>query len=229
MVVNLADQKPKLSEIHSSTLPQGSDSDSESEIELRSAHTSPETTTSEESDGTLVDTSTSTTPTPSLLGEGDLDTTKGHSQLPVGTLPLADKDPPENPQEKNPPPGPSGAKGPTFTTSEDNSDNLPGPRDKETVTTPPSKELEHEVTTPPSYHREDSPTDYLPKDNSEAPVDSEDVSVVPPTYKSQRVPQMTLSLDSGWDRQLIYQIKTKRDIGGWIENQKGDIQLTLKH
>ena len=86
MVVNLADQKPKPSETHSSTFPQ--DSDSDSEIELRSTHTSPETITSEELDGTLVDTSTSTTPTPSLLGEGDLDSTEGHSQLPVGTLPL---------------------------------------------------------------------------------------------------------------------------------------------
>ena len=90
VVVNLVDQRPKQSETHSSTFPQDSDSDSESEIELRSAHTSPETTTSDESDGTLVDTSTSTTPTLPLLGEGDLDSTKGHSQLSVGTLPLTD-------------------------------------------------------------------------------------------------------------------------------------------
>ena len=55
MVVNLADQKPKPSETHSSTFLQ--DSDSDSKIELRSTHTSPETTTSDESDGTLVDTS----------------------------------------------------------------------------------------------------------------------------------------------------------------------------
>ena len=134
------DQKPKPSETHSSTFPQDSDSDSESEIELRSTHISPETTTSEELDGTLVHTSTSTTPTPSLLGEGDLDSTKGHSQLLAGTLPLMDKDPPENPQEEHPPPSPSGAEGPTFTPSEDNSDNPPGLRDKETMTTPPSEE-----------------------------------------------------------------------------------------
>ena len=93
MVVNLADQKPKPSETHSSTFPQDSDSDSESEIELRSTHTSPDTTTSEESDGTLVDTSSSTTPTPSLSGEGDLDSAEGHSQPIVGTLPLTDQDP----------------------------------------------------------------------------------------------------------------------------------------
>ena len=93
------DQWLKQSETHSSTFPQDSDSDSESEIELRSTHTSPETTTSDESDGTLVDISMSTTPTPSLLGEGDLDSTKGHSQLSVGTLPLTDKNPPKNLQE----------------------------------------------------------------------------------------------------------------------------------
>ena len=91
------DQKPKPSETLSSTFSQDSDSDSESEIELRSIHTSPETTTSEESDGTLVDTSMSPTLTPSLLGEGDLDYTEGHSQLLVGTLPLTDKDLPQNP------------------------------------------------------------------------------------------------------------------------------------
>ena len=112
MVVNLADQKPQPSETHNSTFPQDSGSESESKIELRCTHTSPETTTSEESDGTLVDTSTSTAPTPSLSGEGDLDSTKGHSQLPVGTLPLTDNNPPENPQEKDPPPCSSEAEGP---------------------------------------------------------------------------------------------------------------------
>ena len=98
MVVNLADQKPKPSETHSSTFPQDSDSDSESEIELRSTHTSPETTTSEELDGTLIDTSMSATPTPSLYGEGDLDSTEDHSQCLAGTLPLTDKDLPKNPK-----------------------------------------------------------------------------------------------------------------------------------
>ena len=188
MVVNLADQKPKPSETHSSTFPQDSDSDSESEIELRSTHTSPGTTTSEELDGTLVDTSTSATPTLSLLGEGDLDSTEGHSQLLVGTLPLTDKDPPENPQEKHLPPSPSGAEGPTFTSSEGNSDKPPGPRDKETVTTPLPEESEHVVTTPLFHHKENSPADYLPKDQPEAPLDFEGGSVVPPTVKSQSVP-----------------------------------------
>ena len=131
------DQKPKPSETHRSTFPQDSDSDFESEIELRSTHTSPETTTSEELDGTLVDTSTSTTPTPSLSGEGDLDSTEGHSQLPVGSLLLTDNNLPENPQEKDPPPGSSEVEGPNLTSTRDTSDNWPSPRDKETVTTPP--------------------------------------------------------------------------------------------
>ena len=90
------DQKPKPSEIHSSTFPQDSNSDSESETELRSTHTSPETTTSGELDGTLVDTSSSTTPSPSLSGEGDLDSTEGHSHPIGGTLPLTDQGPPDS-------------------------------------------------------------------------------------------------------------------------------------
>ena len=38
-----------------------------------------------------------------MSGEGDLDLTEGHSQLSVGTLPLTDKDPPEDPEDKSPP------------------------------------------------------------------------------------------------------------------------------
>ena len=143
------DQRPKQSETNSSTFPQDSDSDSESEIELRSTHTSPETTTSDELDGTLVDTSMSTTPTLSLSGEGDLDSTEGHSQLSVGTLPLMDKNPPKDPKEKNPPSGPS-VEGPTFDFSEDNPGNPP--RNVVTVTTPPPEKLEHVRSTPPSPH-----------------------------------------------------------------------------
>ena len=194
-------QKPKPSETHSSTFPQGSDSDSKSEIELRSTHTSPQTTTSEESDGNLVDTSLSTTPTPSLSREGDLDSTKGHSELLVGTLPLTDKGPPENPQEKHPPPSHSGAEGPTFTPSKNTSDNLPGLGDnfekkvqnfvkarEGTVTTPPPEESEHVVTTPPFHYREDSPADYPPKDQPEAPLGSEDSSVIPPVDRTHVPP-----------------------------------------
>ena len=94
-------------ETHSSTFPQDSDSDSESEIELRSTHTSPEITTSDDSDGTIVDSSTSPTPIQSLIGEGDLDPSEGQSQPLVGTLPLTEKDPPEKPKDKDPPPSSS--------------------------------------------------------------------------------------------------------------------------
>ena len=132
------DQRPKQSETHSSTFPQDSDSDSESEIELRSTHTSPETTTSDELDETLVDTSTSSTPTQSLSGGGDLDSTEGHSQLLVGTLPLTDKDPPESPEDKGPPPNPS-VEGLASGFSEINTGDLS--RDKKLATTPPSEKL----------------------------------------------------------------------------------------
>ena len=197
------DQKPKPSETHSSTFLKDSDldSDSESEIELRSSHTSPETTTSEESDGTLVDTSLSTTPTPSLLGEGDLDSTEGHPQLLVGTLPLTDKGLPENTQEKHPPPSPSGAEGPISNPSKKTSDNPPGQGDnlekkvqnfekarKETVTNPPPEESEHVVTTPLFHLREDSPAEYPPKDQPEASLGSEDGSVIPPIDRTPCVP-----------------------------------------
>ena len=171
LVFNLADQYPKLSEKYNSTFPQDSDSDSESEIELRSTHTSPETTTSEELDGTLVDTSLSTTPTPSLSGKGDLDSTEGHSQPIVGTLPLTDQSPPdsvsteEEPQENYLPSGPSETEGPTSkdTSPRNTSDSPPDLGDnfekrvqnlvkarEETVTTPSPKESEQTVATPPS-------------------------------------------------------------------------------
>ena len=40
--------------------------------------------------------------------------------------------------------------------------------------------------------------------------------------------QTTHPVDSGQDKQLTHQIKTKRDIGGWIENLKGDISAELE-
>ena len=128
----------------------------------------------------------STTPTPSLSGEGDLDSTEGCSQLSVGTLPLTDKNPPENPQEKDPPPSSSKAEGPNPISSKGNSDNPS--RDVETVTTPPPEELEHVVGTPPSPHRKSSPTEYPPKENPKAPLDSEEGLGIPPAKKSQECP-----------------------------------------
>ena len=41
-----------------------------------------------------------------MSGEGDLDSSEGHSQLSVGTLPLTDKNPPKNPEGKDPPQDP---------------------------------------------------------------------------------------------------------------------------
>ena len=55
----------------------------------------------------MVDSPTSPTPTQSLSGEGDLDSKKGHSQPSVGTLPLTEKDPPEKPEDRDPPPSSS--------------------------------------------------------------------------------------------------------------------------
>ena len=116
------------------------------------------------------------------------DSTRGHSQLSVAILPLTDKSPPENPQEKHPPSSPSGAEGPASTPPKDTSDNPSNLRDTGTVMTTPPEESEHGVTTPPSYSEEDFPTEYPPRDNPEAPLGSEDGLVVPPTNKSQRIP-----------------------------------------
>ena len=127
----------------------------------------------------------SMTPTPSISGEGDLDYSEGHSQLSVGTLPLTDKNPPKYPKEKNPPPSPS-VEGPTSGFSEDNPGNLP--RNVETVTTPPSEELEHVVGTPPFPHGIDFPIEYPTKENPKAPLDSEEGLGIPPAKKSQSVP-----------------------------------------
>ena len=170
------DQRPKQSETQSSTFPQDSDSDSESEIELRSTHTSPEKTTSDESDGTLVDTSTSSTPTQSLSGGGDLDSTEGHFQLLVGTLPLIDKDPPESPEGKGPPPNPS-VEGLASGFPKNNTGDLS--KDKKLATTPPSEKLKQVV---------DSPSEYPSQDQPEIPLDSGEGLEIPSSEDSQKVP-----------------------------------------
>ena len=69
-----------------------------------------------------------------MLGEGDLDSAKGHFQPIVGTLPLTDQNLPESistegdPQEKHLPPSPSEAEELTSTDTppRDTSDNPPG-------------------------------------------------------------------------------------------------------
>ena len=138
---------------------------------------------------------------PILVGGRRLGLHQGSSQLLVGTLPLTDKGPPENTQEKDLPPGPSGAEEPTSIPSKKTSDNPPDLGDnfakklqnfvkarKETVTTPPPEELEHVVTTPLFHHREDSPTNYPPKDQPEAPLGSEYGSVISCVDRTQCVP-----------------------------------------
>ena len=42
-----------------------------------------------------------------MIGEGGLDPSEGQSQPLVGTLPLTEKDPPEKPEDKDPPPSSS--------------------------------------------------------------------------------------------------------------------------
>ena len=86
---------------------------------------------------------TSPTPTQSLSGEGDLDSTKGHSQPSVGTLPLTEKDPPEKPKDKDPPPSSSVEGLDTEACDKDNEDETITPsspgssgKTKETPTSP---------------------------------------------------------------------------------------------
>ena len=154
-MVKLADQNPKQTETHSSTFPQDSDSDSESEIELRSTHTSPEITTSDDSDGTIVDSSTSPTPTQSLIEEGDSDPSEGQSQPLVGTLPLTEKDSPEKPKDKDPPPSSSVEELDTEAHDKDESitPSSPGSSDKTEET--PTYPIETRIS-----------TEYSPRDTS---------------------------------------------------------------
>ena len=93
-----------------------------------------------------------------MSGEGDLDPTEGHSQLSVGTLPLTDKDPPENPEDKGPPQNPP-VEGLASGSSENNT------RDKKSGNTPPTEKSKQIV---------DSPSEYPPQDQPETPIDSEE-------------------------------------------------------
>ena len=107
-----------------------------------------------------------------MSGEGDLDPTEGHSQLSVGTLPLTDKDPPENPEYKGPPQEPP-VEGLTSGSPENNT------RDKTSGNTPPTEKSKQLV---------DSPFEYPPQDQPETPIDpGEDLEE--PSYKgSQKSP-----------------------------------------
>ena len=120
-----------------------------------------------------------------MSGEGDLDSTKSHFQLLVGTLPLTDKDPPESPEDKNPPPNRS-VEGLASGFSEDNTGNLS--RDKKLTTTPSSEKLKQVVDTPPLPQREESPSEYPPQDQPETPLDSGEGMGIRSAKKSQKVP-----------------------------------------
>ena len=124
----------------------------------------------------LVNTSTSSTPTQSLSGGGDLDSTEGHSQLLVGTLPLTDKDPPESPEDKGPPPN-SPVKGLASGFSENSTSDLS--RDKKLATIPPSEKLKQVA---------ESPSEYPPQDQPEIPLDCEEGLEVPSSKESEKVP-----------------------------------------
>ena len=70
-----------------------------------------------------------------------------------------DKDPPESPKDKNPPPGPS-VEGLASGFSEDNTGNLS--RDIKLTTTPSSEKLEQVADTPPLPQRKDPPSEFHP-------------------------------------------------------------------
>ena len=91
-----------------------------------------------------------------MSGEGDLDPTEGHSQHLVVTLPLTDKDPPENPEDKGPPQKP-----PVEGLASGSSENTP--RDKKSGITPPTEKSKQVV---------DSPSEYPPQDQPETLIDS---------------------------------------------------------
>ena len=111
-----------------------------------------------------------------MSGEGDLDSTEGHSQFLVGTLPLTDKDPPESPEDRGPPPNPP-VEGLASGSSENNTSDLS--RDKKSDTTPPTEK---------SKQVEDSPSEYSPQDQPETPIDSEKGLEEPSSKRSQKVP-----------------------------------------
>ena len=107
-----------------------------------------------------------------MSGEGDLDPTEGHSQLLVGTLPLTDRDPPENPEDKGPPQNPP-VEGLASSSSENNT------RDKKSGNTPPTEKSKQTV---------DSPSEYPPQDEPETPIDSGEGLEEPSSKRSQKVP-----------------------------------------
>ena len=111
-----------------------------------------------------------------MSGEGDLDFTQGHSQLLVGTLPLTDKDPPENPEDKGPPQKPP-VEGLASGSSKNNISDLS--RDKKLDTIPSTGKSKQVV---------DFPSEYPPQDQPETPIHSGEGLEEPSSKRSQKVP-----------------------------------------
>ena len=93
-----------------------------------------------------------------MIGEGDLDPSEGQSQPLVGTLPLTEKDPPEKPKKKDPPPS----------ASVEGLDTEAHDKDKEdepiTPSSPGSSDKTEETPTSPIGTR--ISTEYSPRDTS---------------------------------------------------------------
>ena len=90
-----------------------------------------------------------------MIGEGDLDPSEGQSQPLVGTLPLTDKDPPEKPKDKDPPPS-SSVEG-LDTEAHDKDESI-------TPSSPRSSDKTEETPTSPIGTR--ISTEYSPRDTS---------------------------------------------------------------
>ena len=105
-----------------------------------------------------------------MSGEGDLDPTEGHSQLSVGTLPLTDKDPPKNPEDKGPLHEPS---------VEEPTSGSPGSdtKDRKSGNTLPSEKSKQSV---------DTPSEYPPQDQPETPINPGEHLEEPPLKRSQK-------------------------------------------
>ena len=107
-----------------------------------------------------------------MSGEGYLDPIEGHSQLSVGTLPLTDKDPPKNPEDKGPPQEPSVEK-PTSGSPGSNT------RDRKSGNILPPEKSKQSV---------DCPSEYPPQDQPETPIDIGEHLAKPPSKRSQKDP-----------------------------------------
>ena len=93
-----------------------------------------------------------------MIGERDLDASEGQSQPLVGTLPLTEKDPPEKPEDKDPPPS----------SSAEGLDTEVHDKEDESTTPSSSGSLDKtETSTSPIGTR--TSTEYPPKDTKDPP------------------------------------------------------------